>query len=111
MTSPSASAKAPARRSSGRTATERRRSCGSSPATSRPRPVRSRAPAGWGSCAGSPALCAAHPAGSGSVRDDTTVQRFLVDLSPPELREAWDAVEATELTLMETDDERSQMAY
>ena len=33
----------------------------------------------------------------GSVRDDTTVQRFLVDLSPPAVREAWDAVEAAEL--------------
>src|SRR3954463_14736932 len=37
----------------------------------------------------------------GSVRDDTTVQRFLVDLSPPAVREAWDALEAAELTLME----------
>src|SRR5688572_18617590 len=47
----------------------------------------------------------------GSVRDDTTVQRFLVDLSPPAVRAAWDAVEAAELALMETDDERGQMAY
>jgi len=47
----------------------------------------------------------------GSVRDDTTVQRFLVDLSPPAVREAWEAVEASELALMETDDERGQMAY
>ena len=47
----------------------------------------------------------------GSVRDDTNVQRFLVDLSPPAVREAWDAVEAAELALMETDDERGQMAY
>src|SRR4051812_42278737 len=47
----------------------------------------------------------------GSVRDDTTVQRMLVDLSPPAVREAWEAVEAAELTLMETDDERSQLAY
>ena len=47
----------------------------------------------------------------GSVRDDTTVQRLLVDLSPPAVREAWDAVEAAELALMETDDERGQMAY
>ena len=42
----------------------------------------------------------------GSVRDDTNVQRFLVDLSPPAVREAWDAMEAAELALMETDDER-----
>jgi ATPase subunit of ABC transporter with duplicated ATPase domains len=47
----------------------------------------------------------------GSVRDDTTVQRFLVDLSPPAVREAWDAVETAELTLMETDDEPAQLAY
>ena len=47
----------------------------------------------------------------GSVRDDTNVQRFLVDLSPPAVREAWDAVEAAEFALMETDDERGQMAY
>ena len=47
----------------------------------------------------------------GSVRDDTTVQRFLVDLSPPAVRAAWDAVEAAELRLMETDDEPTQMAY
>ena len=47
----------------------------------------------------------------GSVRDDTTVQRLLVDLSPPAVREAWDALEAAELALMETDDERGQMAY
>jgi ATPase subunit of ABC transporter with duplicated ATPase domains len=47
----------------------------------------------------------------GSVRDDTTVQRFLVDLSPPAVREAWDAVEAAELRLMETDDEPAQLAY
>ena len=47
----------------------------------------------------------------GSVRDDTNVQRFLVELSPPAVREAWDAVEAAELALMETDDERGQMAY
>ncbi|MCW2795998.1 ATP-binding cassette domain-containing protein, partial [Nocardioides sp.] len=47
----------------------------------------------------------------GSVRDDTTVQRMLVDLSPPAVREAWSAVESTELTLMETDDEKTQMRY
>src|SRR3954470_4991788 len=47
----------------------------------------------------------------GSVRDDTTVQRFLVDLSPPAVRGAWDAMEAAELSLMETDDERGQMTY
>src|SRR4051794_5538987 len=47
----------------------------------------------------------------GSVRDDTTVQRLLVDLSPPAVRAAWDAVEAAELALMESDAEPAQMAY
>jgi ATPase subunit of ABC transporter with duplicated ATPase domains len=47
----------------------------------------------------------------GSVRDDTTVQRFLVDLSPPAVRAAWDDVGAAELALMETDDEPAQLAY
>jgi len=47
----------------------------------------------------------------GSVRDDSTVQRFLVDLSPPAVRAAWDDVEAAELILMETDDEPAQLAY
>ncbi len=47
----------------------------------------------------------------GSVRDDTTVQRFLVDLSPPAVRAAWEAVEAAELALMETDGEPAQLAY
>src|ERR687889_1724784 len=47
----------------------------------------------------------------GSVRDDTTVQRLLVELSPPAVRAAWDAVEAAELRLMEDDDEPAQMAY
>ena len=47
----------------------------------------------------------------GSVRDDTTVQRFLVDLSPPAVRAAWDSVEAAELRLMETDEEPAQLAY
>ncbi|GAA5651717.1 putative ABC transporter ATP-binding protein YbiT [Geodermatophilus obscurus DSM 43160] len=47
----------------------------------------------------------------GSVRDDTTVQRFLVDLAPPAVRAAWEAVEAAELTLMDTDDDAAQLTY
>ncbi|RFU20925.1 ABC-F family ATP-binding cassette domain-containing protein [Geodermatophilus marinus] len=47
----------------------------------------------------------------GSVRDGTTVQRFLVDVAPPAVRAAWEAVEAAELTLMETDDDAAQLAY
>ena len=47
----------------------------------------------------------------GSVRDDTTVERFLVDLAPAAVTQAWDAVQDAELALMESDDEPTQMAY
>jgi ATPase subunit of ABC transporter with duplicated ATPase domains len=47
----------------------------------------------------------------GSVRDETTVQRFLIDLAPPAVRQAWYDVEAAELAMMEADDEPAQMAY
>ncbi|MEI4270449.1 ATP-binding cassette domain-containing protein [Klenkia sp. LSe6-5] len=47
----------------------------------------------------------------GSVRDATSVQQFLVDLAPPAVRDAWHAVEAAELVMMERDDEPAQMAY
>ena len=47
----------------------------------------------------------------GSVRDSTTVQDFLVALSPPAVRDAWDAVQAAELALMEREDERTQLEY
>jgi len=47
----------------------------------------------------------------GSVRDGTTVQDFLVQLSSPDLRRAWDDVQASELVLMERDDEKAQLAY
>jgi len=47
----------------------------------------------------------------GGVRDSTTVQEFLVGLAPQPVHDAWDAVEASELALMETDDEKAQMAY
>jgi ATPase subunit of ABC transporter with duplicated ATPase domains len=47
----------------------------------------------------------------GSVRDATTVQDFLVQLSPPQLRRAWDELQAAELTLLERDDERAQLDY
>ncbi|HZC71855.1 MAG TPA: ATP-binding cassette domain-containing protein [Jatrophihabitans sp.] len=48
----------------------------------------------------------------GSVRDKTTVQEFLVQLSPPQLRSAWDELQAAELALMERDDdEAAQLAY
>jgi len=47
----------------------------------------------------------------GSVRDSTTVQDFLVNLASSEVLAAWDALQASELTMMERDDERSQLAY
>ncbi|SHG03670.1 ATPase components of ABC transporters with duplicated ATPase domains [Jatrophihabitans endophyticus] len=47
----------------------------------------------------------------GSVRDATTVQEFLVRLGPPAVGAAWDALQAAELRMMETDDEASQLAY
>jgi ATPase subunit of ABC transporter with duplicated ATPase domains len=47
----------------------------------------------------------------GSVRDGTTVQDFLVQLSAPALRAAWDALHCAELTLMDRDDEAAQLDY
>lgn len=47
----------------------------------------------------------------GSVRDGTTVQDFLVQLSAPQLRAAWDALQASELALMDRDDEKTQLDY
>src|SRR6478672_939366 len=47
----------------------------------------------------------------GSVRDATTVREFLVGLAPGPVREAWAAVEAAELALMDHDDERRQLDY
>jgi ATPase subunit of ABC transporter with duplicated ATPase domains len=47
----------------------------------------------------------------GSVRDATTVQEFLIGLAPAALREAWEELEASEIVLMERDDERAQLAY
>ncbi len=47
----------------------------------------------------------------GAVRDDTTVREFLVALALPAVRAAGEAVEASELALMERDDERAQLAY
>jgi ATPase subunit of ABC transporter with duplicated ATPase domains len=47
----------------------------------------------------------------GSVRDGTSVQDFLVQLSAPQLRASWAALQATELVLMERDDEPAQLDY
>jgi ATPase subunit of ABC transporter with duplicated ATPase domains len=47
----------------------------------------------------------------GSVRDETSVQDFLVSLGPAPLRDGWTALQAAELVLMERDDEKAQLAY
>jgi ATPase subunit of ABC transporter with duplicated ATPase domains len=47
----------------------------------------------------------------GSVRDSTTVQDFLVALAAPGIVAAWADLSAAELTMMETDDERTQLRY
>jgi ATPase subunit of ABC transporter with duplicated ATPase domains len=47
----------------------------------------------------------------GSVRDGTTIEEFLIQLSPPRLRSAWDGLQAAELVLMERDDEAAQLDY
>ncbi len=47
----------------------------------------------------------------GSVRDSTTVQEFLIGLSSPAIEQAWQALTAAELALMEVDDEKTQLRY
>jgi ATPase subunit of ABC transporter with duplicated ATPase domains len=47
----------------------------------------------------------------GSVRDQTTIQDFLVTLAAPVISEAWAELAAAELALMEADDERTQLRY
>jgi ATPase subunit of ABC transporter with duplicated ATPase domains len=47
----------------------------------------------------------------GSVRDDTSVQDFLVRLAPADVRAAWDELQRCELAMMDGDDERTQLAY
>ncbi len=47
----------------------------------------------------------------GAVRDDTSVQDFLVQLAPPDVRSAWDDMQRCELAMMDRDDERTQLAY
>ena len=42
---------------------------------------------------------------------DETVHDLLLSVSPPQVRAAAEAVDAVELKLMDTDDERTQMAY
>ncbi len=47
----------------------------------------------------------------GSIRDDTTVRDLLVDLAAPAVRDAGKALDAVELAMTATDDERTQMRY
>jgi ATPase subunit of ABC transporter with duplicated ATPase domains len=47
----------------------------------------------------------------GSVRDSTTVQDFLIGLGSTQLQRAWEELSASELTMMELDDEAAQLAY
>ncbi|HJP99994.1 MAG TPA: ABC-F family ATP-binding cassette domain-containing protein [Jatrophihabitans sp.] len=47
----------------------------------------------------------------GSVRDATTVQRFLIDLAAPEVGRAWAELEAAELAMMQVEDEKTQLRY
>ena len=47
----------------------------------------------------------------GSVRDHTTVQDFLVSLMPEPVRAAWADLQASELAMMDADDEKTQLRY
>jgi ATPase subunit of ABC transporter with duplicated ATPase domains len=47
----------------------------------------------------------------GSVRDGTTVQDFLIQLSADRLQKAWDELQQAELTLMDRDDDKAQLDY
>ncbi len=47
----------------------------------------------------------------GSVRDETTVEQFLISLADPAAKAAWTELAASELALMEADDEPTQLRY
>src|SRR3954470_24122684 len=47
----------------------------------------------------------------GSVRDDSTVRDLLLSVAPTTVRAAAAALDAAELAMMETDDERNQLDY
>ncbi|WP_367045591.1 ATP-binding cassette domain-containing protein [Streptomyces sp. Je 1-332] len=47
----------------------------------------------------------------GSIRDSTSVVEFLASLTSKEVEEAFSRIEKTELELLESDDEPTQMAY
>ncbi len=47
----------------------------------------------------------------GSIRDETTVRDLLLSLAAPGIREAGLGLDAAELAMMESDDEKTQMRY
>jgi ATPase subunit of ABC transporter with duplicated ATPase domains len=47
----------------------------------------------------------------GGIRDESTVRDLLLSVAPPRVREAAAALDATELLMMERDDEPTQMRY
>ncbi|RBQ14218.1 ABC transporter ATP-binding protein [Spongiactinospora rosea] len=47
----------------------------------------------------------------GSIRDGRTVHDLLLSVAPPRVREAADRLAAAELTMMERDDEKTQLRY
>jgi ATPase subunit of ABC transporter with duplicated ATPase domains len=47
----------------------------------------------------------------GQVRDESTVRDLLVSVAPPRVRHAAAALDAAELAMMDSDDEKTQMAY
>ena len=47
----------------------------------------------------------------GSVRDDSTVRDLLISVAPDPIRKAANALDQSELIMMEIDDEKSQLAY
>jgi ATPase subunit of ABC transporter with duplicated ATPase domains len=47
----------------------------------------------------------------GSVRDESTVRDLLLSVAPERVRDAAAAVDAAELAMMESDDERTQLRY
>jgi ATPase subunit of ABC transporter with duplicated ATPase domains len=47
----------------------------------------------------------------GSVRDESTVRDLLASVAPPRIRAAATALEASELAMMEHDDEKTQLRY
>ena len=47
----------------------------------------------------------------GSIRDETTVRDLLLSLAAPGIREAGLALDAAELAMMESEDEKTQMRY